>query len=68
MKLIRSAKTQARLSQLHRDERGLSTVEYVILLALIAVGAIGVWSTFGGKIIKHVGDANTEFENLEPTP
>jgi Flp pilus assembly pilin Flp len=33
-----------------RDERGLSTVEYVILLVLIAAACVGLWSTFGKTI------------------
>lgn len=64
MKLIRSAKTQARLSQLHRDERGLSTVEYVILLALIAVVGITVWRNFGTTISDKVKDADVTIKAL----
>ncbi len=36
---------------LFRDERGMSTVEYVILLAVIVMGAVSVWTSIGGKIL-----------------
>jgi hypothetical protein len=28
-----------------RDERGMSTIEYVILLAVIVVGAVSLWTS-----------------------
>lgn len=41
------------------DNRGMSTVEYVIILVLIAAAAIGAWSVFGqsvrGKLKVAVG-------------
>ncbi len=42
------------------DDRGLSTVEYVVILVLIAVAAIGTWKAFGKTIMDKVnaqGDA-----------
>ncbi len=38
------------LSQWARDEEGMATVEYAMLLALVAVAAIGVWVGFAGKL------------------
>ncbi|MFK7999521.1 MAG: hypothetical protein AB8H86_07985 [Polyangiales bacterium] len=32
------------------DDTGLTTVEYIIILALIAIAAIGAWNVFGGSI------------------
>lgn len=46
------------------DDRGLSTVEYVIVLALIAVAAIGIWSQFGKTIIGKVGAADAAFNAI----
>ncbi len=46
-----------------RDDRGLSTVEYVILLVLIAAGSVGLWLTLGKKIYSQVNDANGELDN-----
>jgi Flp pilus assembly pilin Flp len=33
-----------------KDEEGLTTVEYALLLALLVVAAIGVWTAFGGRV------------------
>jgi Flp pilus assembly pilin Flp len=57
-------KARARLtgSSLVRDEAGLSTVEYVIILVLIAAIAIGTWKTFGGKVKTGLENASNNFE------
>jgi Flp pilus assembly pilin Flp len=45
---------------LWRDSRGLSTVEYVIILVLIAAAAVGTWSILGqtvrGKVKASIGE------------
>lgn len=38
------------LKMLWKDEEGLTTVEYALLLALVAIAAIGAWSALGGKV------------------
>ena len=43
-----------RLSRLCRDQRGLTTVEYVILLAMVAVVAVASWKTFGSNIATYL--------------
>lgn len=45
-------------SALLRDEQGLSTVEYVIILLLVAAVAIGSWSVFGRQVKCALGIAN----------
>ena len=45
-------------SQLVRDERGLSTIEYVIILVLVAAISIGTWSVFGHSVKCALGIAN----------
>ena len=52
-----------------RDTRGLSTVEYIILLVLVAIVGIGAWSAFGTKIKdKIMGSTNrVETELGDPT-
>lgn len=62
--LIAKAKRIVRSSTLLRDERGLSTVEYVIILVLIAVMAIGVWQTFGDAIMAQVSGATQDISGL----
>ncbi len=46
---------------LWKDEEGLTTVEYALLLALLVVAAIGVWTAFGAKIRNTVTASTNEF-------
>ena len=46
------------------DTRGLTTVEYVIVLALIAMIAIGTWGEFGEAVEKHVDGARVNIEAM----
>lgn len=43
-----------------RDTRGMSTIEYVIILVLIAAAAVGTWSLLGqtvrGKLKGSMGE------------
>jgi Flp pilus assembly pilin Flp len=41
-----------------RDERGLSTVEYVILLVLMAVAGITIWNALGTTIVTKIKESN----------
>jgi len=52
-------------SSLLRDTRGLSTVEYIILLVLIAVGGIQVWSSFGETVRNKISSSTNEVESME---
>jgi len=45
------------------DEEGLTTVEYALLMALLVVAAIGVWTTFGGKVKESVGASTNAIGN-----
>lgn len=60
-----------RLNQVVRDfkddERGLTTVEYVIVLILICVIAIAAWRSFGAGVKSQV-DAATSSVNTLRTP
>ena len=51
-------------SRFWRDEEGLATVEYAILLALLAAGGIAVWHALGGQIKTGVSNANTSFASV----
>lgn len=42
--------TRSGLRRLVSDQRGLTTVEYVIVLCLIAGVAVTAWDTFGSNI------------------
>ncbi|NPV46549.1 MAG: Flp family type IVb pilin [Armatimonadetes bacterium] len=39
-----------RIAHLWRDEEGLTTVEYALLLALLAVAAVAAWGDLGCKV------------------
>ncbi len=49
------------IRQLNNDEQGLSTVEYIILLVLIAVVSMALWDTFGQKTSEAVVRSDNEF-------
>ena len=49
------------LAKLKTDERGLSTVEYVVLLVLIVAVAVALWNTFGTNVATKLSDAGTAF-------
>lgn len=55
---------QTKNQGLARDEKGLSTVEYIIILILIAVGGIALWTAFGETVGEKIGDATSEVEGL----
>jgi Flp pilus assembly pilin Flp len=57
---------RASWSRLARDVRGLSTVEYTVLLVLIVTGAISAWSKFGGKVIGRVQESTSKIADMEP--
>lgn len=42
---------------LWNDEEGLTTVEYALLLALVAIAAITAWTTLGSRVSTTVSSA-----------
>jgi Flp pilus assembly pilin Flp len=57
---------RASWSRLARDVRGLSTVEYTVLLVLVVTGAIGAWSKLGGNLITKVQAGADSIGSLAP--
>lgn len=55
---LRRARARAR-------QRGLSTVEYVIVLCLMAVMAIGTWQLFGEQVRRKLSLATDQLETLQ---
>jgi Flp pilus assembly pilin Flp len=47
-----------------RDQEGLSTVEYVIILFLIAIVGITAWKSFGDRVKGKVGNATGSIGQL----
>jgi len=56
-----------RTRELLADTRGLSTVEYIIILCLIAVVCFAVWQQFGSTVRTKVSGANTQVGQLPTT-
>lgn len=65
-KLMNRFRRIARQTSLVKDERGLSTVEYVIILVLIASAAVATWSALGTTIKTKLTGANTEISTIQP--
>jgi Flp pilus assembly pilin Flp len=61
----RSAQRPSTLRAFVADERGLSTTEYVIILALIALGAFAAWKGFGASVRAKVGAGTGHVAALE---
>ena len=54
MKIQKSNRIESLLS----DEEGLTTVEYIIILCLIAVVGFAIWKKFGETVKEKVGGAD----------
>jgi Flp pilus assembly pilin Flp len=50
-----------RFRSLQRDQRGLSTVEYTVLLVLILAGAITLWKKLGNEVYTKLDGAEKTF-------
>ena len=53
-----------------KDERGLSSVEYLILLVLIAGVTLPIWKALGGDITERLQGSETTLktDDTVPTP
>lgn len=50
-----------KLRGLQSDVRGLSTVEYTVLLVLIVAGSVGIWKSFGEKVTNKLTTSDQVF-------
>ena len=50
---------------LRKDQRGVSTVEYIIVLVLIAIACIAIWNKFGHSVHEKIKAADTEVSGME---
>ena len=62
MKMEKNNKALCR--SLKQDTRGLSSVEYLILLVLIGVAGITVWKKIGGTIDRQANESNTTLTDM----
>jgi Flp pilus assembly pilin Flp len=52
----------ASLRRFLRDDRGMTTIEYAVLLAVIVVGSITLWTNFSQAVINQLKEATTAVE------
>jgi pilus assembly protein Flp/PilA len=52
------------MKDLWKDEEGLTTVEYALLLALVVVAGITAWSTLGDTVGNAVNDSADTIANV----
>lgn len=58
--------------QFLRDEDGVTTLEYAVLLGLVALGSIGAWTTIMdlsikvGSVLTNTSDGFARAENVRP--
>ena len=55
------------MNKLIKNTDGLSTVEYVIILMLIAVVGIVAWRTFGNTVVGKINAGNSQISGLGGT-
>ena len=67
---VRASGTLGSVRRLLQDQRGLTTVEYIIILCLIAVVGFAVWKQFGQTVEYKAKGANNVVNTLptESTP
>jgi len=54
----------ARGGQLVADQRGLSTVEYVIILVVVAALAVTAWNKFGEQVRAKLQYSNDQMKEV----
>ena len=59
-----NSKNKENKKSLLKDKRGLSTVEYIIILVLVAVGGIQLWSSFGEAVNDNISSSTNQVSSL----
>lgn len=49
---------------MRRDQRGLSTVEYVLLFVLIIGATVGVWKSLSTSVTGKLTDTTAKFDGI----
>jgi len=62
------SKLQQLFQRLHQDESGQGLVEYVLIIALVAVGLVLALTVFRNQIGLTFDAVNTELQNAPTTP
>lgn len=51
-----------------QDTKGMSTVEYLILLVVIGVASIALWTSMGKKVTKMATESDTALGKIPSVP
>lgn len=62
------ARIEQWVQRLRRDERGLTTVEYAIVLCLIAALAVASWKAFGEMVEGKLTESTDHIDNSLDIP
>jgi len=57
--------TTNKKTNLKKDTKGLSTVEYIVLLALIVVAAVALWGEFGVQVEDRIKAGTEAIEGMK---
>jgi len=60
-------KPEKKKPSLITDERGLTTVEYIIILCLIAIVGFAVWKKFGETVKTRVNESDQTLNMMSGT-
>ena len=55
------------MTAIRSDEQGLSTVEYIIILFLLAVSGLAIWRLMGDTVTGKVDEGNVAVRDLDPS-
>ena len=67
MATLKTRQSSRRAHQLLADTAGLSTVEYIILLCLIAVACFAIWQAFGQTVNSRISESNDTMNTMSGT-
>ena len=58
-----NAKVSHLLARLRSDQRGLTTVEYAIVLCLVAAVVVGTWQEFGTNMKERLSESSDKLND-----
>ena len=68
MSTLKTRQSSRRARQLLADTAGLSTVEYIIILCLIAVACFAIWQQFGQTVNSRIAEADGTMGTMSGSP
>lgn len=68
MSTLKTRQSSRRARQLLADTAGLSTVEYIIILCLIAVACFAIWQQFGQTVNSRITEADGTMGTMSGSP